>query len=588
VNREADRALAQECARAIRDGFAGYNEEFRAITRRARKRFEERDWRHGRKDQVERIELYDGWVNRLVDWVSERLAERRHDRAIWRRMKTDFADLIREYVDREFTKTYFSSISRRIFNTAGVDPDIEFVDVEDRPIDTITKEVPLRGYPIGEDPAEGVRRLLESFAFDIGWENFDYSIRFLVGQLRVHWRPIGGLDALDRVEFLEPVFYQNTRAYLVGRAVGKDGRNEPLVIALRSTSEGVAVDAVLTRRSDVSILFGFTRSYIHADLETVADVVVFLRSIIPGKPVAEVFTVLGRAKQGKTERYRSFARHLAHSSDRFVNAPGDKGMVMAVFTLPSYDIVFKVIRDHFAFPKTVVRRDVLDKYQLVFKRDRAGRLVDAQEFRLLRFPASRFERELKEELLDETAQTVRLDSGDLVIEHLYIERRLTPLNLFLMEADPEDARLAVIDYGQAIRDLASSNIFPGDLLLKNFGVTRNGRVIFYDYDELCLVTDCNFRDMPRASTLEEEMQADAWFYVGENDVFPEQFISFLGLEPQHLEVFLDSHGDLLTADFWRRTKKRHKAGEILEVLPYRRSLMAPPPPGSRRRLTGRD
>jgi len=588
ANAQADEALAQECARAIRDGFAGYNDEFRAITRRARKRFEARDWTQSHKDQVERIELYDRWVTRLADWVKERLGERRHDRVLWRRIKTDFADLIRDYVDREFTKTYFSSITRRIFMTVGVDPDVEFVDVEDRPIDAITKEASLAGYPVGDDASDGIRLLLENFAFDIGWENFDYSVRFVMGQLRVHWRPIGGLDALDRVEFLETVFYQNTRAYLVGRAVGKDGRNEPLVIALRSTSEGVAVDAVLTRRSDVSILFGFTRSYIHADLGTVADVVVFLRSIIPGKPVAEIFTVLGRAKQGKTERYRSFARHLDHSTDRFINAPGDKGMVMAVFTLPSYDIVFKVIRDHFAFPKTVARRDVLDKYQLVFKRDRAGRLVDAQEFRLLRFPADRFECSLREELLEEAAQTVRLESGDLVIEHLYIERRLTPLNLYLREADAEDARLSVIDYGQAIRDLASSNIFPGDLLLKNFGVTRNGRVIFYDYDELCLVTDCNFRDMPRASTLEEEMQADAWFYVGENDVFPEQFVSFLGLDPQHLEVFLESHGDLLTADFWRRMKKRHKAGDVLEVLPYRRSLMAPPPPGSRRRLTGRD
>ena len=214
--------------------------------------------------------------------------------------------------------------------------------------------------------------------------------------------------------------------------------------------------------------------------------------------------------------------------------------------------------------------------------------MDAQEFKLLRFPADRFERSLRDELLEEASKTVSIEGNNLVIEHLYIERRLTPLNLYLREADAEDSRLAVIDYGQAIRDLASSNIFPGDLLLKNFGVTRNGRVIFYDYDELCLVTDCVFRDMPQASTLEEEMQADAWFYVGDNDVFPEQFVSFLGLEPQHLEVFLEAHGDLLTADFWRRMKKRHKAGEVLEVLPYRRSLMAPPPPGSRRRLTGKD
>lgn len=586
---QSDAALAQECARAIRDGFSGYNDEFRAITRRARGRFESRDWQKSRVDQVERIELYDQWVMRLVEWVTERLGDRQHDRDLWRAIKSDFAELIRDYVDREFTKTYFSSISRRIFLTIGVDRDIEFVDVEDRPIDTIGKEASLKPYEMdADDPAGTVRDLLDDFAFDIGWENLDYSVRFVTGQIRVHWRPIGGLEALDRIEFLETIFYQNTRAYLVGRAVGHEGRNEPIVIALCSTSEGVAVDAVLTRRSDVSILFGFTRSYIHADLETVADVVVFLRSIIPGKPVAEVFTVLGRAKQGKTERYRSFARHLAHSTDNFRTAPGDKGMVMAVFTLPSYDIVFKVIRDHFAYPKTVVRRDVLDKYQLVFKRDRAGRLVDAQEFRLLKFHSDRFDPPLLEELLDECSETCRIEGRNLVLEHVYIERRLSPLNLFLREADAEDARLAVIDYGQAIRDLALSNIFPGDLLLKNFGVTRHGRVIFYDYDELCLVTDCNFRDMPKASTLEEEMQAEAWFYVGENDVFPEQFISFLGMDPQHLEIFLEAHGDLLTADFWRGMKKRHKAGEILEVLPYRRSLMAPPPPGSRRRQKAPD
>jgi isocitrate dehydrogenase kinase/phosphatase len=579
-----DSTLAQECAGAIRDGFSDYNEAFRAITRRARKRFEERDWIKGQEDAVERIELYDQWVNRLVDWLNDHLGERRHDRPLWRMIKAEFDALIEEYVDREFTRTYFSSITRRIFRTVGVDPELEFVALEDRPIDTIRKTPRLNVYPIGESPAHSLRDLLEYYAFDIGWEDLDYSVRFLTLHLGVHWRPFGGLGALARIEFLEPVFYQNTRAYLVGRAVGHDGRNEPLVIALRSTSDGVAVDAVITSRSDVSILFGFTRSYIHADLETVADVVVFLRSIIPDKPVAEVFTVLGRAKQGKTERYRSFARHLAHSVDKFITAPGDKGMVMIVFTLPSYDIVFKIIRDRFAYPKTVVRRDVLNAYQLVFKHDRAGRLVDAQEFSLIKFHKDRFEPSLLEELLSEASETVRIEGDNVVIGHLYIERRLTPLNLYLREAGPEDARLAVLDYGQAIRDLASSNIFPGDLLLKNFGVTRNGRVIFYDYDELCLVTDCNFRDLPKAATLEEEMGAEAWFYVGDDDVFPEQFVSFLGLEPDHLEIFLEAHGDLLTADLWRRMKKRHEVGEVLEVLPYRRSLISPPPPGSRRRL----
>jgi isocitrate dehydrogenase kinase/phosphatase len=588
MDQNADLALAQECAGAIRDGFFDYNSDFREITRRARGRFERRDWIDGRKDAVERIELYDHWVNRLVDWLNDRLDNRCHDRRLWLQIKSDFSTLIEDYLDQEFTKTYFSSITRRMFHTVGVDSDLEFVDLEDRPIEHISKVPPLDVFPIADPPSNGVRDLLQHFAFGIGWENLEYSVRFVVGQLRVHWRSLGGLEALERLECLQTVFYQNTRAYVVGRAVGKDGRYEPLVVALRSTAEGVAVDAVLTSRSDVSILFGFTRSYIHADLETVADVVVLLRSILPGKPVAEIFTVLGRAKQGKTERYRSFARHLTHSSDKFITAPGDKGRVMAVFTLPSYDIVFKIIRDKFAYPKTVVRRDVLDKYQLVFKRDRAGRLVDAQEFKLLRFKTERFEETLLEELLTETSDTVRIEGDNLVIEHLYIERRLAPLNLYLRDAPAGDARMAVIDYGQAIRDLALTNIFPGDLLLKNFGVTRNGRVIFYDYDELCLVTDCNFRDLPKASTLEEEMEAEAWFYVGDDDVFPEQFISFLGLDPDHMEILLEAHGDLLTADFWRQMKKRHKADEVLEVLPYRRSLMAPPPPGSRRRLDGHD
>ncbi|MDH4031103.1 MAG: bifunctional isocitrate dehydrogenase kinase/phosphatase, partial [Chromatiales bacterium] len=417
MDQNADLALAQECAGAIRDGFFDYNSDFREITRRARGRFERRDWIDGRKDAVERIELYDHWVNRLVDWLNDRLDNRCHDRRLWLQIKSDFSTLIEDYLDQEFTKTYFSSITRRMFHTVGVDSDLEFVDLEDRPIEHISKVPPLDVFPIADPPSNGVRDLLQHFAFGIGWENLEYSVRFVVGQLRVHWRSLGGLEALERLECLQTVFYQNTRAYVVGRAVGKDGRYEPLVVALRSTAEGVAVDAVLTSRSDVSILFGFTRSYIHADLETVADVVVLLRSILPGKPVAEIFTVLGRAKQGKTERYRSFARHLTHSSDKFITAPGDKGMVMAVFTLPSYDIVFKIIRDKFAYPKTVVRRDVLDKYQLVFKRDRAGRLVDAQEFKLLRFKTERFEETLLEELLTETSDTVRIEGDNLVIEH---------------------------------------------------------------------------------------------------------------------------------------------------------------------------
>jgi isocitrate dehydrogenase kinase/phosphatase len=358
-----------------------------------------------------------------------------------------------------------------------------------------------------------------------------------------------------------------TRAYLVGRISGR-GWTLPFVVALRNQESGVVVDAIMLEEGTVSVLFSFTRSYFHVDLAHVGEVVKFLKSILPLKPVSELYTVLGRAKQGKTERYRELYRHLQTSSDQFILAPGEKGLVMVCFTLPSFDVVFKLIRDKFPYQKNILREDVLQKYDLVFKHDRAGRLVDAQEFKRMKFPKARLAPDLLHELLTETAATVHEEGDQLLIDHLYIERRMTPLNLYVREASREQAEKAVLDYGQAIRDLAVTNIFPGDLLLKNFGVTRHGRVIFYDYDELCLVTDCRFREVPQSRYEEDEMLAETWYYVGENDVFPETFINFLGFDPHLKEVFLNAHREILTADWWRGIQERLREGDVLEVLPY--------------------
>jgi isocitrate dehydrogenase kinase/phosphatase len=300
----------------------------------------------------------------------------------------------------------------------------------------------------------------------------------------------------------------------------------------------------------------------------VGPVVEFLRSLMPRKSLAEIYTVLGRAKQGKTERYRSLYAHLATSDDCFVHAEGQRGMVMLVFSLDSYDAVFKVIRDRFPFPKTTSRAEVEDRYLFVFEHDRVGRLVDAQEFRRLRFPRARFAPALLAELLAGCADTCRIEGDDLIIGHCYIERRLKPLDVYLRTVEPGAARAAIRDYGRAIRELAMSNVFPGDLLLKNFGVSRNGRVIFYDYDELCLVTDCVFRDLPEARCDEDETRGEPWFYVGPNDVFPEQFLDFLGLRGELREEFLAHHAELLTAAWWRDLKAVHAAERLVEVLPY--------------------
>jgi isocitrate dehydrogenase kinase/phosphatase len=347
-------------------------------------------------------------------------------------------------------------------------------------------------------------------------------------------------------------------------------------MALMHDEHGIRADAVITERDHALQVFGFTRSYFHADLPTVGDAVVYLRTLLPRKPIDELYTVVGRAKQGKTERYRHFFAHLyAHPHEALVRAEGERGMVMAVFTLPSYPLVFKLIRDHFAYPKNIAREEVMAKYQLVFKHDRVGRLVDAQQFRHLRFPRAQFEPGLLRELIEGCALSVAADGEEILIKHCYVERRLRPLNLYVVEQPLDLAQRAVLDYGQAIKDLARSNIFPGDLLLKNFGVTRHGRAIFYDYDELCYVTQCRFRALPSARHDDEEMHHGAWYHVDDNDVFPEQFPRFLGLAPALRDALLTTHGEIFDVHWWLDVQARVAAGGFADLPPYAQRLRLP-------------
>jgi isocitrate dehydrogenase kinase/phosphatase len=558
-------ALARECAAEAVHAFERYNAEFRAITRRAPARFEECDWQGSQRDAVERIELYGHYVDSAVATLKHRLSGESTDRAIWAAMKDEFKRLIETLPDAEFRKTFYNSLTRTFFGTVGVSPEIEFVALDLDPLARLADYDFLTTYPNRGSLRLLFEEVLAGFRCKAPWRDLERSIQHVTEE--VQRCATGQAGPVICVEMIRPAFYQMTRAYLVGRIAGADWQ-APLVIVLKNTERGMLVDAVMTVDADVSVLFSFTRSYFHVDLERVGKALLFLRRMMPHKPVSELFTVLGRAKQGKTERYRELFRHLQTASDQFTLAPGERGLVMVVFTLPSFDVVFKLIRDQFPIQKNIVRQDVLTKYEFVFKHDRAGRLVDAQEFKRLRFPRRLFDEALLQELLSETAKSVHEDGDDLIIDHCYIERRMVPLNLYLREASRDDAINAVLEYGQAIRDLAYTNIFAGDLLLKNFGVTRNRRVIFYDYDELCLVTDCRFRELPTASSDEDEMRAESWFYVADNDVFPETFINFLGFDDELNQVFLQAHGEVLTADWWRAIQERHSKNEVFEVLPY--------------------
>jgi isocitrate dehydrogenase kinase/phosphatase len=560
-------ARASQCAAAIVAAFAHYNAEFRAITRRAPERFENRDWSGSQADVVERLELYATSVNATVADMKQRLADSAHDTALWAAIKAEYEFRIEAMADPEFLKTYFSSITRKLFDTVGVNPGVEFFALELNPLRGADTAAVTERYANRGSLDLLFEELLSDYRFRTPWRDFEGSVGHVTADVELTLASRGEKRPLREVEVIRPVFYQMSRAYVVGCLRG-DGWTLPLAIAFRNSPLGVLVDAVMLSVADVSILFSFTRSYFHVDLERVSDAVVFLHGIMPAKPVSELFTVLGRAKQGKTERYREIFRHLGATSDRFVRAPGERGLVMACFTLENADVIFKVIRDRFPAVKNLRREEVMAKYDMVFRHDRAGRLVDAQEFRRIRLPKNRFAPDMLEELLTECSENVLQDGDTLIVSHVYIERQMTPLNLYVRSATPEQAELAVIDYGQCIRDLAYTNIFAGDLLLKNFGLTRHNRVIFYDYDELCRVTDCRFRDVPQATTDEDEMRAESWFYVGENDVFPETFLKFLGFEGRLQDVFLEKHGEILEAGWWRALQERLAAGDLVEVLPY--------------------
>jgi len=573
MSESPDRALITRGAKIIAESFNDYVVGFRDLTRHARAHFESANWHGVQHDAAVRFDLYAGAVSTGLMRLAPLLASRTEDRPTWTALREAYAQETTQREDVELAESFFNSFTRKIFHTIGVDPAVEFISPG-----TLTKpasptEPATVHFPRAGSLRRMIREILEAYRFAPGWEDADGDAARVAIAMedRLVARDVSGVT-LSRA-----VFFRGKAAYLVGRVAAGSG-DVPFVLALTNPDGKIVVDAVLLNEDDVSIVFSFARSYFFVEMDSPHETVSFLKTIMPRKPIAELYNAVGCNKHGKTELYRSILRHLETTNDRFEVAPGQRGMVMSVFTLPGLDVVFKVIKDRFDYPKTVTHQEVRDKYRLVFRHDRAGRLVDAQEFEHFEFDGARFTEELRRELGAVATETVKFRGDSVVIGHLYTERRLRPLDVYLREAKSSAAHDAIVEYGQVLRDLAATNIFPGDMLLKNFGVTRHGRLIFYDYDELCLLTDCNFRTLPQATTDLEEVASEPWFYVGERDIFPEEFRSFLGLRKDLLQTFLAHHEELLHVDFWHRMQDLHHRGEVVDIFPYRFS----------RRLRGHD
>lgn len=567
----------RQVAQTILDGFAAYRHQFINITLGARDRFESQAWRDVQRAAQERIDLYENAVEAVHRTLSERVGYENLTLEIWAEARRDYIILIQERTDPELCETFFNSIYCDIFRHQNINDETAFLNswFGDQGGNATGQVDIFMRYSFADALSDVCDRILDDYEFSVGWADRRMARKHMIAGIDALVPNEFWTDTSARFELLKPVFYRNKGAYLVGRLV-TDEVIYPIVFALmHRTDEGIEIDAVIVDPEEVSVVFSFTRSYFMVDVPIPVDFVAFLQTLMPSKQKHELYSAIGFYKHGKTEFVRLFKRHLIRSDDQFVIAPGIKGLVMCVFTLPSSEIVFKLIKDKFGPSKNVTRQVVLDKYHLVKVHDRVGRMADTQEFSNFALPLERFDPECLDELMDLCANSVSIEDEQVVIKHLYIERRMTPLNIYLESASDEARHNALDEYGQAIKQLAAANIFPGDMLLKNFGVTRHGRVVFYDYDEISYLTEVTFRKIPEPQTYEQEMASEPWYHIAPEDVFPEEFATFLFPSLQIRKEFAAMHGDLFDAEYWIGLQARIRDGQMMEFFPYKTGVTAP-------------
>ena len=584
-----DSTIAFDIARAMLDGFNRHYQLFRAESQRAKHRFETQDWHGQQRAQRERIEFYDLRVKECTLRLEKEFKAGQQPMEIWQQVKLHYIGLLIDLHQPELAETFFNSVTTKILHRTYFQNDFIFVrpavSTEYIENDEPAAQQTYRAYyPTMQTLEENIVRAIENFRLltpfedlprDAGYVLQAFSARLKDVRIRVNFQ----------IQVLSNLFFRNKGAYIIGKII--NGFNEvPFALPVLHTKQGgkLVIDAALFGEDDLLMLFSFARAYFLVDMEIPSAYVQFLRSLMPRKPRAEIYNALGLAKQGKTLFYRDFLYHQRHSTDQFRIAPGIKGMVMLVFDLPSFPYVFKIIKDYYPPPKDTTREQIKGKYLLVKQHDRVGRMADTLEYSEVAFPRDRFEDELIEEIKKFAPSQLEISDRDgdgqieVIIKHLYIERRMIPLNIYLQEAidlkddprGPLQIEKAVLEYGNAIKDLVRANIFPGDMLWKNFGITRHGKVVFYDYDEIEYITDCNFRRVPAPRNEEDEMSGEVWYSVAKNDVFPETFAPFLLGNDVVRHVFMQHHADLLDAAFWQSHKDRIKAGHVHDVFPYER------------------
>ncbi len=563
------RGLELLIAQTILQGFDAQYGRFLEVTSGAQQRFEQADWHAVQQAMKNRIHLYDHHVGLVVEQLRCITNGQSTDAAFLLRVKEHYTRLLPDYPRFEIAESFFNSVYCRLFDHRSLTPERLFIfsSQPERRFRTIPR-------PLAKDfhPDHGweslLMRVISDLPLRLRWQNKSRDIHYIIR----HLTETLGTDNLaeSHLQVANELFYRNKAAWLVGKLITPSG-TLPFLLPIHQTDDGeLFIDTCLTTTAEASIVFGFARSYFMVYAPLPAALVEWLREILPGKTTAELYMAIGCQKHAKTESYREYLVYLQGCNEQFIEAPGIRGMVMLVFTLPGFDRVFKVIKDKFAPQKEMSAAHVRACYQLVKEHDRVGRMADTQEFENFVLEKRHISPALMELLLQEAAEKITDLGEQIVIRHLYIERRMVPLNIWLEQVEGQQLRDVIEEYGNAIRQLAAANIFPGDMLFKNFGVTRHGRVVFYDYDEICYMTEVNFRDIPPPRYPEDELASEPWYSVSPGDVFPEEFRHWLCADSRIGPLFEEMHADLFRADYWRALQNRIREGHVEDVYAYRR------------------
>ncbi|MCH8501875.1 MAG: bifunctional isocitrate dehydrogenase kinase/phosphatase [Aliidiomarina sp.] len=562
-------AECRRIARVILHGFHRHYQRFSAITAEAKFHFAQREWRALQRAARERISFYDLRVKETIALLRKDGIAEQPDEVLWQDVRTFYEELLQFHPQAELAETFFNSVFCKLFHRRYFHNQFIFVE------STLARRIPLpieseyRSYfPVAEGVQDTLRRLITEFDFKAPFADLESSVAQLMRSFQRQAK-VRALSAHQlRVDVLENPFYRNKAAYVVGRIV-TESQSYPFIVPVLVNSDGeLYVDALITDVNQMTIIFSFSRAYFMVECRAPSALVRFLKGIMPRKTLAELYSSIGLHKQGKTEFYRELLHHFSDADEQLVAAPGIRGLVMMVFTMPSFPYVFKVIRDEFGESKPFGRDTVLARYQLVKRHDRVGRMADTIEYSNVALPLNRISEDLLAELKTSIAGSLEFEDDLVIIRHLYIEKRMTPLNIYLEYANEEETRAIIADYGKAIKEMMAANIFPGDMLLKNFGVTRTRRVVFYDYDEVQYLHEMNFRSLPKAQSYDDSLMDGNSLSVAPNDVFPEQLPTYVFPQKRLRELFLELHPELAQAEFWQAQQERIAAGILPDIFPY--------------------